>query len=442
MKVAVVGTGYVGLVAGACFAEYGNQVYCVDIDQAKIEGLKQGVMPIYEPGLEELCVRNFRHRRLIFTTDLAAAVAESEIVFVAVGTPDGGDGRPDLRGVLAVASAVGEAMPGYRVIVNKSTVPVGAADQVRAAIAARTKHEFDVVSNPEFLREGRAVDDFMKPERVVIGADGERARALMRELYTPFVKDTDAPILETSVRSAELSKYACNAFLALKISFANDMANLSDLMSANYEEVRQVMGSDSRIGRQFLYAGIGYGGSCFPKDVRALAQLAADHRYSSPLIEGIEAVNERQKLRMLEQLQAHYGPAGLSGKTFAVWGLAFKPGTDDMRDAPSIPLINALLKGGATVRANDPAAHETARAILGDRIDYMEMYACLDGADALLLLTEWPDYQEPDFERIRKALRAPIIFDGRNIYNPTLLRQRGFVYSGIGVNAARAGKSG
>lgn len=422
MKIGVVGTGYVGLVAGACFAEYGNQVSCVDIDQSKIDGLIRGEMPIYEPGLEELCLRNSRAGRLQFTTNLQLAVEQSEILFIAVGTPDGGDGHPDLKGVLAVAEAIGAAMPSYRIIVNKSTVPVGAADRVREAVARRASCEFDVVSNPEFLREGRALDDFMKPERVVIGADSARASARMRELYAPFVKETDAPILELGVRSAELAKYACNTFLALKISFANEMANLSDLMGANYEEVRHVLGSDSRIGRQFLYAGIGYGGSCFPKDVRALVQLSRNSNYASPLIESIETVNERQKLRIFELVQTHFAEAGLAGKTFAIWGLAFKPGTDDMRDAPSIQVIRSLLAAGARVRANDPAAQATARAVFGDSIQYCEMYESLSGADALLLLTEWPDYKEPDFERILKELKTPVLFDGRNMYDPLLLK--------------------
>lgn len=433
MKLTVVGTGYVGLVAGACFAEYGNEVHCVDILQEKIDRLRRGEMPIYEPGLEELVVRNHKRGRLAFTTDLSAAVARSEIIFIAVGTPDGGDGRPDMRGVLAVAREVGKHLRQYGVVVTKSTAPVGTGDQVRSAVAESARVEFDVVSNPEFLREGRAIEDFMRPERVVIGASSERAAATMRELYAPFVKDTDNPIFEMSVRSAELSKYACNAFLAMKISFANEVANLCDGLGANYENVRQVLGSDSRIGRQFLYAGIGYGGSCFPKDVRALVQIAGDAGQSASLLEQIESANNRQKRRLVQIMEQHYGGA-LAGKRFAVWGLAFKPGTDDMREAPSITIIQELLKAGAIIQANDPVAFETASAVFGDKIEYKDMYAALEGADALLLLTEWPAYQEPDFDRIKQALKTPLVFDGRNMFNPAQLRARGFQYYGIGLN--------
>lgn len=433
MKLTVVGTGYVGLVAGACFAEYGNEVHCVDILQEKIDRLRRGEMPIYEPGLEELVVRNHKRGRLAFSTDLGAAVARSEIIFIAVGTPDGGDGRPDMRGVLAVAREVGKHLRQYAVVVTKSTAPVGTGDQVRAAVAESATVDFDVVSNPEFLREGRAIEDFMRPERVVIGASSDRAAAAMRELYAPFVKDTDNPIFEMSVRSAELSKYACNAFLALKISFANEVANLCDGLGANYENVRQVLGSDSRIGRQFLYAGIGYGGSCFPKDVRALVQIAGDAGQAAALLEQIELANNRQKRRLVQIMEQHYGGV-LAGKRFAVWGLSFKPGTDDMREAPSITIIQELLKAGATVQANDPVAFETASAVFGNSIEYKEMYAALDGADALLLLTEWPDYQEPDFDRLKRALKTPLIFDGRNMFNPAQLRARGFQYYGIGLN--------
>ncbi len=433
MKLTVVGTGYVGLVAGACFAEYGNEVHCVDILQEKIDRLRRGEMPIYEPGLEELVVRNHKRGRLAFTTDLGAAVARSEIVFIAVGTPDGGDGRPDMRGVLAVAREVGKHLRQYAVVVTKSTAPVGTGDQVRSAVAESAEVDFDVVSNPEFLREGRAIEDFMRPERVVIGASSERAGAVMRELYAPFVKDTDNPIFEMSVRSAELSKYACNAFLAMKISFANEVANLCDGLGANYENVRQVLGSDSRIGRQFLYAGIGYGGSCFPKDVRALVQIAGDAGQAASLLEQIELANNRQKRRLVNIMEKHFG-GELAGKRFAVWGLAFKPGTDDMREAPSITIIQELIKAGASVQANDPVAFETASAVFGDSIQYKDMYAVLEDADALLLLTEWPDYQEPDFDRLKRALKTPLIFDGRNMFNAAQIRSRGFQYYGIGLN--------
>ncbi len=436
MKLTVVGTGYVGLVAGTCFAEYGNQVYCVDIDEGKIEKLKNGIMPIYEPGLQEMVLRNHQKGRLLFTTNLAEAVQDSIVVFIAVGTPDGGDGRPDLRGVLKVAEDTGKHLNGYKILVNKSTVPVGTADLVREAAAKHAQHEFDVVSNPEFLREGRAIDDFMKPERVVIGADSERARDVMLELYHAFVNETDNPILSMNVKSAELTKYACNAFLALKISFANEVANLCDTLGANYNDVRLGLGTDSRIGRKFLYAGIGYGGSCFPKDVRALGQIADDAGYEAPLIHEIERTNDRQKERMLRILEKHYGTTDFSGKTFAVWGLAFKPGTDDMREAPSITILQHLTKHGAKIQATDPVAEETSKVIFGDSITYApDMYSALEGADALLLLTEWPMYQEPDFDRIKQALKEPLLFDGRNIHDREQLIKLGFTYYGIGTNA-------
>ncbi|MCB1306641.1 MAG: UDP-glucose/GDP-mannose dehydrogenase family protein [Leptospiraceae bacterium] len=435
MKLTVVGTGYVGLVAGTCFAEYGNQVHCVDIDESKIERLKQGIMPIYEPGLSEMVIRNHERGRLHFTTDLADAVQKSTIIFIAVGTPDGGDGRPDLRYVLQVAEDVGRHLNSYKVIVNKSTVPVGTATRVRQAIEQYAKHEFDVVSNPEFLREGRAVGDFMHPERVIIGADSERAAGLMTELYSPFAQDTDSHdsrILTMNVRSAELTKYACNAFLALKVSFANEIANLCDLMGADYQHVKLGMGTDSRIGRKFLNAGIGYGGSCFPKDVRALVHLAEDINYDAPLIQEIENTNDRQKLRLVDIIRGHYAGESLKGKTFAVWGLAFKAGTDDMRDAPSIAIVKALLAEGVRIKASDPVAKETAQVEFGDSIEYTEMYDALNDADALLVLTEWPMYLEPDFDSMRAKLKQPLIFDGRNIYNRAAMDRLNFQYYSIG----------
>lgn len=435
MKLTVVGTGYVGLVAGTCFAEYGNQVHCVDIDQNKIEKLKQGVMPIYEPGLQEMVLRNHERGRLHFTTDLAEAVQNSLIVFIAVGTPDGGDGRPDLRGVLKVAEDLGRHMNGYKIIVNKSTVPVGTADRVKAAVAKSAAHEFDVVSNPEFLREGRAIDDFMNPERVVIGVSSERAAQAMHELYGAFVKETDNPVLTMNIRSAELAKYACNAFLAMKISFANEIANLCDVLGANYEDVRHGLGTDSRIGRKFLYAGIGYGGSCFPKDVRALTQIAADAGYEAPLLNEIERTNDRQKERLLRMLEKHYGTTDFTGKIFAAWGLAFKPGTDDMREAPSITILKYLVEKGAKIQASDPVAEETARVVFGDSIQYTDMYSALKGADALLLLTEWPMYAEPDFDRIKSELKEPLLFDGRNVHEREAMQKIGIQYYGIGTNA-------
>ena len=436
MKLTVVGTGYVGLVAGTCFAEYGNQVHCVDIETAKIEKLKAGEMPIYEPGLKEMVLRNYERGRLQFTTDLTEAVQNSLIVFIAVGTPDGGDGRPDLRGVLKVAEDVGRAMNGYKIIVNKSTVPVGTADRVRETVGKFAQHEYDVVSNPEFLREGRAIDDFMNPERVVIGADSERAGQAMQELYGAFVKETDNPVLTMNIRSAELTKYACNAFLAMKISFANEIANLCDVLGANYEDVRHGLGTDSRIGRKFLYAGIGYGGSCFPKDVRALTQIAADAGYNAPLLNEIEYTNDRQKERMLRMLEKHYGTTDFSGRVFAAWGLAFKPGTDDMREAPSITILKHLVAHGAKIQASDPVAEETARVVFGDSITYTDMYSALKDADALLLLTEWPMYAEPDFDRMKSLLKTPIMFDGRNVHEREAMQKIGFEYYGIGTNAS------
>lgn len=435
MKLTVVGTGYVGLVAGTCFAEYGNQVHCVDIDEAKIARLKQGEMPIYEPGLKEMVLRNHERGRLHFTTDLAQAVQNSMIVFIAVGTPDGGDGRPNLSFVMKVAEDVGRHMNGYKILVNKSTVPVGTADRVREAASKYAQHDFDVVSNPEFLREGRAIDDFMNPERVVIGADTEQASLAMQELYGAFVKETDNPILTMNIRSAELTKYACNAFLALKISFANEIANLCDVLNANYEDVRHGLGTDSRIGRKFLYAGIGYGGSCFPKDVRALTQIAGDAGYNAPLLNEIEATNDRQKERLIRLLEQHYDTTDFSGKTFAAWGLAFKPGTDDMREAPSITILKHLVSKGAKIQASDPVAEETARVVFGDSIEYTDMYSALNGADALLLLTEWPMYAEPDFHRMKGALKEPLVFDGRNLYERSAMQKLGMQYYGIGTNA-------
>lgn len=434
MKLSVVGTGYVGLVAGACFAEYGNTVYCVDIDEKKIENLKKGILPIYEPGLEELVLRNFERGRLLFTTSLEEAVKNSHIIFIAVGTPDGGDGRPDLTGVLKVAEDVGRLAPGYRILVDKSTVPVGTARRVRAAAASQTQHPIDVVSNPEFLREGRAIEDFMKPERVIIGSDSERAASLVKELYMPFVHDS-ADIIQTTVESAELTKYACNAFLALKISFVNEIANLCDKVGANYLDVKKGMGTDSRIGKKFLNAGIGYGGSCFPKDVRALSMIAHDAGIALPLIEQVERTNNDQKKILVHKVKEYFKAKGkdLKDVKLAVWGLAFKAGTDDMREAPSITIINELLKEGVKIHASDPVAFETSRPIFGDSIAYEDMYKVLEGADALLVLTEWPVYSEPDFDRMKSLLKEPVIFDGRNLYRETQMKAYGFKQFGIGV---------
>lgn len=436
MKLTVVGTGYVGLVAGACFADYGNQVYCVDIDKTKIDNLKNGIIPIYEPGLSEIVIRNHQRGRLLFTTDLKDALDNSMIIFIAVGTPDDGDGRPNLSGVKAVATSISHNMNSYKVIVNKSTVPVGTGKMVNDIIAKNTKQKFDVVSNPEFLREGRAIDDFMKPERVIIGSNSQQAASVMEELYRPFMRETDNPIYLMNVKSAELTKYACNTFLAMKISFANEIANLCDVMGANYMDVKHGLGSDSRIGKQFLNAGIGYGGSCFPKDVRALEQIAKDINHPLDLINQIEKTNNRQKIILVKIIKKHYKSESLKGKTFAVWGLAFKAGTDDMRDAPSIPIINTLLKEGAIIKAHDPVASKTASEYFSDRIEYHENhYTPLKGADALLIFTEWPVYRESDFSTIKEYLKTPVIFDGRNIYNQKLLEKQGFQCYGIGTNS-------
>lgn len=432
MKVCVVGTGYVGLVAGTCFAEYGNDVICVDKDEKKIDDLKRGVIPIYEPGLSELVERNHKEGRLKFTTSLPEAVVASEFVFIAVGTPTSDNGSADLRFVFAVAEEVGKAMDGYKIIVDKSTVPVGTADKVKEILTKFTKHPFDVVSNPEFLKEGAAIEDFMRPERVVIGAESEKAAKKMSELYSPFVLNGN-PIITMSIRSAELTKYACNAFLATKISFVNEIANLCDAVGANYDDVRRGMGTDSRIGRQFLYAGIGYGGSCFPKDVRALLRTAEEVNAPMHIIQSVEDVNEKQKTRLTDKIFQHFGSQDMKGKTFGIWGLAFKPGTDDMREAPSIPLIYELHKNGAKIQAFDPAAMETSKYYFDGKVEYKkDAYSTLQGADALLLLTEWREFREPDFQKIKSLLKSPLIFDGRNQYKPQMMAELGFSYYSIG----------
>lgn len=432
MKVCVVGTGYVGLVAGTCFAEYGNDVICVDKDAKKIDDLKRGVIPIYEPGLSELVERNHKEGRLKFTTSLPEAVVASEFVFIAVGTPTSDNGSADLRFVFAVAEEVGKAMDGYKIIVDKSTVPVGTADKVKEILTKFTKHPFDVVSNPEFLKEGAAIEDFMRPERVVIGAESEKAAKKMSELYSPFVLNGN-PIITMSIRSAELTKYACNAFLATKISFVNEIANLCDAVGANYDDVRRGMGTDSRIGRQFLYAGIGYGGSCFPKDVRALLRTAEEVNAPMHIIQSVEDVNEKQKTRLTDKIFQHFGSQDMKGKTFGIWGLAFKPGTDDMREAPSIPLIYELHKNGAKIQAFDPAAMETSKYYFDGKVEYKkDAYSALQGADALLLLTEWREFREPDFQKIKSLLKSPLIFDGRNQYKPQMMAELGFSYYSIG----------
>jgi len=430
MKIAVVGTGYVGLVAGACFAENGNEVICIDKDPAKIRQLQRGSIPIYEPGLEELVRRNRAEKRLTFTTQLDRGVRNSQIVFIAVGTPTGEDGSADLQHVLAVARDTARAMNGYKVIVNKSTVPVGTAVKVRDVIRRETTHPFSVVSNPEFLKQGAAIDDFMKPDRVVVGAEDPRAAQFMNELYAPFTR-TGAPIMLMDCASAELAKYAANAMLATRISFMNEVANVCESVGANVDQVRRAVASDRRIGPSFLFPGVGYGGSCFPKDVKAMVRFAAESQYQFRILEAVEDVNERQKVRLLDKLKAHFG--SLKGKRIAVWGLAFKPRTDDMREAPSVPLVHGLLAAGASVQAYDPEAMKVARGIFGSKIGYAEnSYTALTGADALAIVTEWNEFREPDFARMRKLLRNPVIFDGRNLYNTEQIRTLGFTYFSIG----------
>jgi UDPglucose 6-dehydrogenase len=432
MKLAVVGTGYVGLVAGTCFAESGNDVICVDIDETKIASLNSGKVPIYEPGLEEMVRRNAEDQRLSFTTELAGAVKSSEIIFIAVGTPQGPTGHANLDYVKATAKGIAHAMNSYKIIVTKSTVPVGTADRIKQWIAEETQQPFAVASNPEFMKEGAAVEDFMKPDRVVLGGDNAEALETLKELYDPFVR-TGNPILVMDSRSAEMSKYAANAMLATKISFINEVARLCEEMKADIGEVRRAISLDRRIGPHFIFPGVGYGGSCFPKDVRAMISMGGDAP-EMLMLKAVERVNELQKQLLFEKVQRHFG-ANLSGQTFAIWGLAFKPRTDDMRDAPAITVIEALLKAGARVQAFDPEAMEEARKIFGDRIQYTHRnYDALHGASALLILTEWNEFRRPDFERIKKLLKSPVIFDGRNIFDPADLRKLGFQYYSIGRN--------
>jgi len=433
MKIAVVGSGYVGLVLGACLAENGNTVACVDKDELKVATLKSGKMPIYEPGLEEMVVRNQQEDRLSFSTDLASSVRTSAIVFIAVGTPQGEDGAADLQHVLAVAKAIGRAIDKYTVVVDKSTVPVGTAKLVRSTIAAETTQTFSVVSNPEFLKQGAAIEDFMKPDRVVIGVEeqDDRAAQIMKELYGPFTR-TGAPILTMSTESAELSKYAANSILATRISFMNEIANVCELVGADVDQVRKAIGSDRRIGTSFLFPGVGYGGSCFPKDTQALLKSAQDKGYDFKILRAVEDVNDRQKERLVDKIE-NYFPS-LEGLTVGIWGLAFKPRTDDMREAPAIPIIERLLAGGAAVKAYDPAASPVARGIFGSKISYCDKsYDALSGADALAVVTEWNEFREPDFTKMRSLMKAPpVVFDGRNIYSPEQMRALGFTYFSIG----------
>lgn len=431
MRLAVVGTGYVGLVAGAAFASTGNHVVCVDIDESKVKMLREGQIPIYEPGLDALVADGIRKNRLTFTTDIETAVKESEILFIAVGTPPGEDGSADLQHVLAVAESIGKYMNEYKVVVDKSTVPVGTARKVEAKIKEFTDIEFSVVSNPEFLKEGAAVNDFLHPDRVVIGADDERAGEMMQRLYEPFVR-TGHPFIMMDVVSAELTKYTANSFLAMKISFMNEMARLCEVVGADIDSVRAGIGSDPRIGRSFLFAGAGYGGSCFPKDVKAILRTSDEFGVPLNLIATTDRVNEEQKGILFQKVMKHY-KGDIKGKTFAVWGLSFKPQTDDMREAPSITVINSLLGAGAKVRGYDPVAMEVAEGVFGDRIYFAENeYDALEGADALVIVTEWNDFRSPDFARIKELAKDGVIFDGRNLYDPKYITDAGFTYYGIG----------
>jgi UDPglucose 6-dehydrogenase len=431
MKIAVVGTGYVGLVTGTCFAETGNHVTCVDIDVNKVEKLKKGVMPIYEPGLDVLFERNIKQGRLDFTTDLEEGIEEAKIIFLALPTPPGEDGSADLQYVLKVASDLGPLLKNYTVVVDKSTVPVGTAERVRQAIAANSKVDFDVVSNPEFLREGVAVEDFMKPDRVVIGSSSDKANKLMETLYTPLVRQGN-PIIFMDEKSAELTKYAANSFLATKITFMNEIANLCEKLGADVDAIRMGIGTDSRIGKRFLFAGIGYGGSCFPKDVQALARSSEDAEYDFKILNSVMEINELQKVKLIPKIKEYFS-GNLKGKTIAMWGLAFKPYTDDIREAPALSNIDALLKEGAHIRAYDPEAMENVRKILGDKIDLCSNeYDAIENADALMIVTEWPVFRTPDFDQLAKSLKNKVIFDGRNLYDPNDMDDLGFTYISIG----------
>jgi UDPglucose 6-dehydrogenase len=430
MKIAVVGTGYVGLVSGTCFAETGNDVICVDIDQRKVDMLSSGQITIFEPGLEILFKRNLKEGRLTFTNNLEEAIKDSLVIFLALPTPPGEGGAADLKYVLGVADHLGKIMTDYKVIVDKSTVPVGTADKVHAAIAANYKGEFDVVSNPEFLREGVAVDDFMKPDRVVIGASSARAFEVMDELYAPYVRQGN-PVMHMDTRSAELTKYAANSFLATKISFMNEIARLCELLGADVDMVRKGVGSDDRIGKRFLFPGIGYGGSCFPKDVQALVHSASEVNYDFKILKAVEAVNYDQKKIMMPKIDARF--PSVAGKTVAMWGLAFKPNTDDIREAPALELIDELLKRGAKVRAFDPEAMPNVQRLLGDTIVFADsMYHALEGSDFLIVATEWPEFRTPDFGKIETLLSEKVIFDGRNVFDLETMEKKGFEYYSIG----------
>lgn len=431
MKIAVVGTGYVGLVTGTCFSETGNTVTCIDIDAEKVKKLNSGKITIYEPGLELLFERNLKQGRLSFTTDLKQGIANAQIIFLALPTPPGEDGSADLKYILGVAKDLGPLLKDYTIIVDKSTVPVGTTDRVKENIAAGTSVEFDVVSNPEFLREGVAVDDFMKPERVVIGTSSARAKKIMETLYAPFVRQGN-PLVFMDERSAELTKYAANSFLATKISFMNEIANLCELVGADVDSVRKGIGTDSRIGKRFLFPGIGYGGSCFPKDVQALAKSSSDVKYDFRILEAVMEVNEDQKTRLIPRIKDFY-KGDLKGKVFAVWGLSFKPHTDDIREAPALYNIEELLNAGAIVKAHDPESMENVKRLLGDKIEFTDTpYDAAKGADAIFIATEWPEFRTPDFEKLIAGLKHKVIFDGRNLYDLAQMKELGFTYFSIG----------
>ena len=438
MKITVIGTGYVGLVTGACLSDVGIEVTCIDIDQKKIDGLKNGILPIYEPGLEEIVRRNYQKGRLNFSTDLGEAIEGSQAAFIAVGTPPGEDGSADLKYVLAVADQIGKTMTDYLVVITKSTVPVGTAEKVRHAVADTLELRdvdlcFDVASNPEFLKEGAAIDDFMKPDRIVVGVDSEAAQKVMDRLYRPFTLNGH-PVIFMDIPSAEMTKYAANAMLATKISFMNDIANLCEKMGADVNQVRKGIGSDPRIGNKFIYPGIGYGGSCFPKDVKALARTGRENGHTMRILEAVEAVNDDQKSVLFNKINAYFG-GSLQGKTIAFWGLSFKPNTDDMREAPSVVLANLLLQAGAKVRAYDPVAMEEAKHDLGDTITYCtnDMEA-IQGADALALITEWTEFRVPNWEKVGQAMKTKLVFDGRNLYRREIVGEAGFDYYGIGMS--------
>jgi len=434
MKIAVIGTGYVGLVTGTCFAETGNEVTCIDIDQRKVDKLSAGEITIYEPGLEKIFLRNLKEGRLHFTSDLKTGIKDAKILFLALPTPPGEDGSADLKYVLGVAKDLGNIIEDYVVVVDKSTVPVGTAEKVHQAIAENSKVEFDVVSNPEFLREGVAVEDFMKPDRVVIGTSSERSKKLMNELYAPFVRSGN-PLIYMDVRSAELTKYAANSFLATKISFMNEIAQLCELLGADVDMVRLGVGSDARIGKRFLFPGIGYGGSCFPKDVQALVKSASEVGYDFQILNAVMDVNEKQKLHLMPKISRYFN-GDLAGKHFALWGLAFKPNTDDIREAPALYMIDALLDAGATVTAFDPEAMPNVQQLLGDKIRFVEsQYEALEAADALIIATEWNEFRTPDFLKIVKSLKRKVIFDGRNLFDVQSINDLGFHYESIGRNS-------